>query len=405
MKKLLTGAAALMMTTAPVLAGGIERAPQSLSVLFEKGNYVEFSAGRVNPTVSGTDLPIAGRYPGGRKISDVAEGYNFFGFAYKHQFNDNLSAAVIVEQPYGADVSYAPVSSPLTSSLMFAGTNVEVNSTTYTAILRYKFENGFGVHGGLRGSQADGSVNLRGVAYGPLGGVGAGPGGVPVFGGGYKATLDSAWGWGYAVGVSYEKPEIAARVSLTYNSPIDHDFDTAETLNGNPLAAQKSTTTVTTPRSWNLEGQTGIAPDTLLYGSIRWVKWSEFAVAPRVFSRTPTAADPVGFGQTGGLVELEDSTTYTLGVARKFNDTWSGAMSITHEPKGSHLVSPLSPTNGRTGVSLAAIYNQGPMKITTGISYFKLGDADPETGTPDVARARMRDSDAIAVGIKVGYSF
>ena len=94
-----------------------------------------------------------------------------------------------------------------------------------------------------------------------------------------------------------------------------------------------------------------------------------------------------------------------IGVGRKFTDNWSGALSFTYEKAGDKLVSPLSPTTGRKGISLAAIYTQDKWKITTGVSYFKLGDATPETGTPDVARASMTDADALGVGIKVGYSF
>ena len=56
MNKILSGSAMLLMTTAPVLAGGIERAPQSLAVLFEQGNYAELSFGGVDPTVEGTDI-------------------------------------------------------------------------------------------------------------------------------------------------------------------------------------------------------------------------------------------------------------------------------------------------------------------------------------------------------------
>lgn len=389
MNKTITGAAALMLTAAPVLAGGIERAPQSLGILFEPGNYVEFSAGRVSPEVSGQDAALDDPrtpgvdYPGGRSTGDVAGGYNFAGLGLKYQINDQLSAALIVEQPFGADVVY-PALNPASAtegSLNLGGTTATVDSTTYTALLRYKLDNGFAVHGGLRGSYASGHVDLRGAAYGPVNG--------------YSVDLDGAWGAGYVLGASWEKPDIAARVSLTYNSPIEHDFDTRETLGG--AAVGKGTTTVRTPRSWTLEGQTGVAPDTMVFGSVRWVKWSEFKVRPDFFSALPTLED--------GLVSLEDTTTYVLGVGRKFNDNWSGAMSFTYEKAGNRLVSPLAPTTGRKGISLAAIYTQDKWKVTTGLSYFKLGDADPETGTPAVARARMSDSDLVGVGIKVGYSF
>jgi len=379
-KRLLTGTAALMLTAAPVFAGAIERAPQSLGILFEQGNYVEFGAGRVSPKLSGNDVGF------GTATGDIAKNYNFFGLGYKHQFNENLSGAIIIEQPFGADMYYP--GDPATTAL--GGTAVDVDSTTYTALLRYKFDNNFAVHGGLRGSHASGDVTLQGVAYGAVNG--------------YNAKLDGVWGWGYVLGASWEKPEIAARVSLTYNSPVEHDFDTTESgplidpdgpgeLPELPLLDGTSTTKVKTPRSWTLEGQTGVAANTLVFGSIRWVNWSEFRV------------DPVRFvGVTrDGLVDLEDTTTYTLGVGRKFTENWSGALSFGYEKSGRRLVSPLSPTTGRKSVGLAAIYTQDNWKVTTGITYIKLGDADAETA--DTARAEFRDNDAWGVGVKVGYSF
>ncbi len=379
MKRLFTGTAALMLTAAPVFAGAIERAPQSLGILFEKGNYAEFSTGRVSPELSGNDIGS------GLSTGDVAKNYSFFGLGYKHQFNENLSGALIIEQPFGADMYY-----PTPGSTMLGGTAVTIDSTTYTALLRYRFDSNIGIHGGLRGSHASGDVDLRGLGYGPLNG--------------YSANLDGTWGWGYVLGASWEKPEIAARVSLTYNSPVTHDFDTTETLAGGALRAGQTTTSVDTPRSWTLEGQTGVAADTLVFGSIRWVKWSEFKVRPEAFSCEPLNPMPPTpcFGQTDGLVTLENTTTYTLGVARKFTENWSGALSLGYEKSGNRLVSPLSPTTGRKSVGLAAIYTQDNWKVTTGITYIKLGDATADAAVPS---AEFRGNDAWGVGVKVGYSF
>ncbi|UXU75255.1 MULTISPECIES: OmpP1/FadL family transporter [unclassified Paracoccus (in: a-proteobacteria)] len=375
MNKIITGIGALLASAAPVLAGGIERAPQSLAPLFEQGNYAELSFGGVDPSVRGTDVA-------GFATGDVAQGYGFFGLSYKHQFNENLSGVLIVEQPFGADIRYptAPGGSPV-----LGGTRVEVNSTTYTALLRYKFDNNFSVHGGIRGSHADGLVSLRGAGYAATSG--------------YDLDIDGAWGVGWVAGVAYEVPEIAARVSLTYNSPIEHDFDMTES--GGPLPATFSGNyTVKTPRSWTLEGQTGIAADTLLFGSIRWVKWSEFQVDNFLFP----IASPAG---SIPLVEVEDTTTYTIGVGRKFTENWSGSMSFLYEPSEGETVSPLAPVNGRKGVTLAAVYTRDNMKITTGINYTKLGDATLGVGPSGAKRevARMNDSEAWGVGVRIGYSF
>ncbi|MBM3605462.1 MAG: aromatic hydrocarbon degradation protein [Alphaproteobacteria bacterium] len=383
MKIALTGMAALLLGTAPLMAGGIERAPQSLGILFEPGNYAELSFGGGDPTVEGTDtgVPPIPAVPTGippRGTGDVANGYGFVGLGYKHQLNESLSAALIVEQPFGADVTYAPFI-PLAEggSSLLGGTRARVDSTTVTALLRYRMPNNISVHGGLRGSRADAEVTLNGFAYGALSG--------------YNVQMDQAWGMGYVIGAAYELPAIAARVSLTYNSKVEHEFDTVERVGGVPIGT--SVTTVDTPESLTLEGQTGIAADTLVFGSIRWVNWSEFQVNPQFFT-----------GQTGGgLVSLEDTTTYTIGVGRRFTDSWSGTASFIYEPSGDDLVSPLAPTSGRKGVTLAAIYTMDNIKITTGVNYSRLGDARPQTGGQP--RAQMEDGDIWGIGVRIGYSF
>ena len=204
--------------------------------------------------------------------------------------------------------------------------------------------------------------------------------------------------------VAREREDIAARVALTYYSPIEHDFTMTERFPVNPGlgpisgAALEAGSKVRTPRSVNLEFQTGVAPDTLLFGSVRWVKWSEFKVQPRYFSGLPGLSD--------GLVSLPDTTTWTLGVGRKFTEAWSGSASFTYEAGAdSDLVSPLAPTNGRKAVTLAAIWTQGNVKVTSGINYAWVGDASPETGTPDTARAHMADNHALSAAMRVQVKF
>ena len=67
--------------------------------------------------------------------------------------------------------------------------------------------------------------------------------------------------------------------------------------------------------------------------------------------------------------------------------------------------SPVAPTDGRKGITLGVAYTEGNMKISMGINYTKVGDARPETGTPDTARASMTDNDVLGVGVKVGWQF
>ena len=373
MRALMAATAVAVASAGAATGGGIDRSGQGLGNLFESGRQIELSFGRVMPKVTGRDLL-------GGATGDVAPDYTQLGLSYKYDINERLSFAFIIDQPFGADVIYAP------TSPLLGRTKAVAKSTAMTGILRYKLENGFSVHGGIRAQRASAQIDLRGLAYGPLGN--------------YSVDLRSDMAPGYLIGVAYERPDIALRVALTYNSAIKHKFDTVETGLPGPLAALNGAVTQTevkTPQSVNLDFQTGVAPGTLVFGQIRWADWSNFKLQPRGFD---TAT-----GFTGGLISLDDTITYTLGVGRRFNETWSGSFSMQYEKKGNPLVSPLAPTNGRLGATLAAVYTSGNMKVTTGINYTKLGDAQPETGTPDVARANMTGNKSVGVGVRVAFTF
>jgi len=153
---------------------------------------------------------------------------------------------------------------------------------------------------------------------------------------------------------------------------------------------------VTTPQAVNLDFQTGIAADTLLFGSIRWAEYSVVKVSPDFFD-----------GQTNGasLTNIEDGFGYTLGVGRRFSDAWSGSFSVGYEPEGEDLVSPLAPTNGNYSVGLGAQYTMDNVILSGGVRYIGLGDASAATGTPLGARAAFTDNSAVAVGFKVAYTY
>lgn len=367
MKRFMLATTAILAATG-AQAGGIDRSGQGLGALFEKGRYLELSFGFVSPTVDGTDVAA-------QPTGDVVGSYSQLSFSYKADINDKLSYAINLDQPFGADVQYGPTSPVL------GGTLAQAHTIALTGILRYKVSDAFSVHGGLRMQRAGGDIRLQGLAYGPLSN--------------YNVNLANDWAPGYLVGIAFEKPEIALRVALTYNSKISHGFDTIERV-GTTQVAPASVTDVDLPQSVNLDFQTGVAKDTLVFGQIRWADWSEFAIDPAWF--TPRAG--------GGLVSLEDSVTYTLGVGRRFNENWAGSFSLSYEPKGTDpLVSPLAPTDGRYGATIGVVYTKDNMKVTGGINYTWLGDAQPETGTPDTARANMIDNNSLGVGVKVGWSF
>jgi len=354
MKRLLMmTAASIAVSGTSAFAGGIERTSQSVGILFEEGTYGEFSFSAVRPNVSGT-------FGGAISSGDMAASYKNYSFGYKQDIGTNLSFALILDQPIGANVAY-----PAGGAYPFAGSTATVNSHAITGLLKYKLPSNVSFYGGLRAQSVTADLNV--VAQAPL------PPAVN-----YSLHVGTDVAYGYALGIAYEKPEIALRVSLTYNSEITHSLpDNA----GTPFD-------VTIPKSWNLEFQSGVAANTLVFGSVRWVEWTAFKIAPADYA-------------AGTLADGKSNTTaYTLGLGRKFNEHWSGAVILGYEGGGGVPVGNLGPTDGYRSIGLAATYKINNVKITGGIRYIEIGDA---TTTSIVAK--FSDNSAIGVGVKVGVSF
>jgi long-subunit fatty acid transport protein len=375
MKNAITVGATLLLTTTIANAGGIERATPSAALLFEDGDYLELTFGYVSPDVSGTQAIPFSTAPFGAESSDIAENYLQIGIGYKTDLNDKLALAIVVGQPYGADVNYDAGSSyAYGGGISPLGSSASIDSLGITTLLSYSAPNNFTVYGGLRAVQTSGEVALFN---------------------GYTMSTTKETDLGYVVGAAWERPDIAARVSLTYHSDITHDFTSTES--GVPVDTAFSTTL---PQSVTLEGQTGIAADTLLFGSIRWVDWSEFDITP-----------PVYFGATGGgsLVSYDDDVlTYNLGIGRRFNDEWSGAVTAGYEASQGGFSGNLGPTDGNTSLGLGVTRTMDNIEITGGVRYIWIGDAETEAPSPAPAGTTLGDFDdnsGWAAGLKIAYNF
>ncbi len=371
MGKLIWTAGALIASTSAAMAGAIDRSMQSTAVIFENGNYVELTFGFLSPNVEGTEVPALGGQSSGNMYGDYTTG----SLSVKTQLREGLDAAFIIDRPYGANTDY-----PVGTGYIAAGTTANLESTSYTALLNYTFPSNVSVLGGIR------YQTLSADAFIPFLKP---PGSTKP----YEVTGEQDGGWGYVLGVAWEKPEIAARVSLTYNSAIDYELPTTES---SVFGTKTSTSDTSTPQSVNLEFQTGVAANTLLFGGIRWVDWTGFEIAPPSYAALA--------GNTALVYYNDDVMTYTLGLGYKFSETWSGAVTYVHDtPIGGYTLN-LGPVDGYDSIAVAASYTQGAMKITGAIRYFALGDAETVVG-PFKPAATFDGNDAIGVGIRIGYTF
>ncbi len=346
MKKLsLAAGAAFLAGTAMVQAGGIDRSGQSVDIIFEEGTYAELSFGFVSPSVSGTD-------PFGTPTGDLAPSYTLLSGGYKTDFGDKFALALIVDQPFGAGAAYPGAGS------VYDGITAVVNSAAYTMVGSYSVSDRIVVFGGAVAQSMSANAEL----------------------GAYTIVADQGFGFGYVAGAAFQIPEYALRVSLTYRSPIAMQLDTLE------FGAVTDVINFSTPQSVNLEFQTGINPKTLIFGSVRWVDWTEFSLSPANYPANPL------------LSYDNDVITYSLGVGRRLSDTLSAAVTLGYEASLGGAPSVLAPTDGYFSLGAGVTYSLGAAEITGGVRYVWIGDAaDPGVGT-------FAGNNALAVGLKISYS-
>jgi long-chain fatty acid transport protein len=275
------------------------------------------------------------------------------------------------------------------------GTNVKFTSQNFTGMVGVKLgENkNIQVYGGPTIQKLEGDVHLRGSAYSGATG--------------YDASMspDTAYGW--MAGVAYSKPEIALKAALTYRSEIKHDTRMAEHL---PLAAaasggkiaidETSNITVETPRSVNLDFQTGLNPTTLLTAKLRWVPWSDFAITPKNYNALSKLKVPAG---TPLVSYDKDSWSGEVGLGKKLNSKWALSGSVGYDTGAGNPVTSLGPVEGNWNVGLGAKYNLTPeWAISGGAKYLMFGDAKAKLPTGDIV-GDFKDNDGWVYGVRLSY--
>ncbi|WP_170760280.1 OmpP1/FadL family transporter [Ruegeria lacuscaerulensis] len=375
MKKALLQACAVCVGATGAYAGGIDRSGQGINLIFEEGSAVQFRLSYTDPTVSGT-MPSLSPPNIGQPVDSGNVANDFFTphLGYKTSLTDQLDFALLYDQPFGADIAYAtnyPLSINPLNPTQPNSLRATADTDAITALLRYKFDGGFSALGGVRAQRVKATV------------------GVPIVGD-YSYDSDAEIDFGYVIGVAWERPEIAARVALTYNSKITHDLSQTETIAGRTF---NTTTEVETPQSVNLDFQTGVAPKTLLFGSIRWVDWPQLDLSPPVYVGTVGAP----------LVDYDNATfTYSLGLGYQFTEEFSGAVTLGYETDEGEPVSNLGPTDGFWSIGVGGTYSLEKAKISAGVQYTDIGDATAD-GAGGVT-ADFTGNSAWSVGFQVTYA-
>ncbi|MBC7147570.1 MAG: hypothetical protein H5U24_19580 [Thioclava marina] len=97
----------------------------------------------------------------------------------------------------------------------------------------------------------------------------------------------------------------------------------------------------------------------------------------------------------------DNTITYNLGVGRRFNEQWSGAVMLGYEKHTGKPTGNLGPTDGFKSISFAASYQATDnIKVTGGIRYVDIGDA-----TTNGLYSSFTDNSGWGAGVRVGINF
>ncbi|MGX9120040.1 OmpP1/FadL family transporter [Mesorhizobium sp. BHbsci] len=328
-------------------AGGFDRGGVNIDQLFDAAPYsVDAGVTYVSPQRT---LKNVQRLDGSGLSSssvDVGGDYAVPRIGIKANLFEPVDCLATYTEPYGAEADF--------------GMN---NAYSPTAVEYYVKTNDFGLTCSYKVNVGKGSMRfIGGVSYQEVDAflsrqtlLAFGNTGIGKF-----QLSDEAWGW--RVGAAYEIPEIALRGSLMYSSSYKYDelsgtVDTTGFRGAFPADLIPGATGVfpvsasaEIPQAVELKLQSGIAPGWLAFGSIRWQEWSRLGVIPINGVRSPVtgAPSPVSFD-----LLYRDGWTVSGGIAHKFSDQLSGAVSLTWD----------------RGTSTTSGYQSDTWSVASGISY------------------------------------
>ena len=409
-------------------------------------------------------LATKDNYQQGRNVPDMADDYHFLNFGAKADVNDTISVGAFFDQPWAADVNFsgdnnfvaqgadatignltngaitdistanqnlgklrtdigdltrriAATTDPDTKATLTAeldakskdakylgsaivvaginqnnigeGTNVQISSQNFTGLLGVKLgeKKNIQIYGGPTIQRLEGDVHLRGVAY-----KGAT---------GYDASIARNTDYGWMAGIAYLKPEIALKAALTYRSEIDHDVTMAENFPARGAAGVGTNEiTVTTPKSVNLDFQTGINPTTLLTAKARWVPWSDFAIKPKIYNAAAIAS---GNGDLNLVDYSKDAWTAEVGLGKKLSPQLAISGAVGYDSGAGNPITSLGPVEGNWNVGLGAKYNLTPeWAISGGVKYLMFGDAKAKLPDGSIV-GDFQDNDGWVYGVRLSY--
>ena len=386
MKNLLKFTLAGMFLASPAISGGWEASRLDTSMMYNDGGYAEVGTSSITYDISGTiQDPLS---VGNDRSHKMAKDQTRTAIGFKTQFDNfdvglanYVSGAIQLDGQAGHATAATCAGGATTDCSVVPSADVEAKSLALLA--RYRINDNMSVLGGLnRYSVSDATVQTLSGYY--------------VVSGDEMAPI---------AGAAYENKEIALRVELLIQAETDMTLDAKSSkspLDPNAPSAVANSKMVI-PQTMTLNFQSGIAEDTLLFGSIHKADWDTAQITiPENTTHASGSVDPVGSS-------FASRTAYSVGIGRRITDNISILGSYSSEDGGGATsTDPFTLTDGSQTLGLGARYTKDNMTISGGYSYTKVGDVlMTKNIVPNVLdlTSDYKNNTVSGIGLKVGFSF
>ena len=379
MKNLLKYTFAGMLLASPAFSGGWEASRLDTSFMYQEGSYAEVGTSSISYDIKATTQATAGT------THKMAKDQTRTSLGFKMEYGDfdvgltsyksgaiQLDGMATAAHKSGATCPTAGAGI-LQCSLVPSG-DVDMNSLALLG--RYKLNENISFLGGInRYEVSNGTVQTLSGYYEGVSGDEMVP----------------------TAGAAYENKEIALRVELLVQLETDMSL-TAKTSAAKGLATTAaSNSKLVVPQSMTLNFQSGVAEDTLMFGSIHKVDWD-----------TAQITIPANNSAKAINTAFASRTAYSVGIGRKINDSISvlGSYS-TEDGGGATSADPFTLTDGSQTLGLGVRYTRDNMTVSGGYSYTKVGDVKvTSAAAPGVnLTADYKNNEVSGIGLKIGFSF
>ena len=364
MKKLFKLTAAGLFLGTPAFSGGWEADRLDTSIMYNDGGYAEVSTKSISYGVHATNQSSVKH--------KMAKDQDRTSFSFKTQYgNFDIGVSSYNSGAIQLDGQETPGGNSLVPS-------ADVTARSLALLGRYRINENMSAFAGLNRYELETSTVTTLAAI-------------------YEVSGDEL---APVIGVAYEMKDIALRVEGSFQAETEMSLTAKSGPKVGGVAgatAISAASTLVIPQTITLNFQSGVAEDTLLFGSIHKADWE-----------TAQITIPDNGAVPGVSSDFSTKTAYSIGLGRKISDDLSVIASYsTEDGGGSTSGDPFTLTDGYQTLGLAARYTRDNMTFTAGYGYTKVGDvlvsyAVPVLGT---LTADYKDNDISAIGLKVGFSF